>query len=203
MLALLEAALGPSGKRREMSWAVYEPAIRFDVRAERAEYERLFKHQARVLQDGLERRGHTDRTKRIPVPEWEKVYHSAGDCTAEGGPCSTCSSHSLWIWLVHGCDTAEPQQKDNHFIQDWVGLRSSERNRVSHRRADERSRWCKTGMTHNVPGQDIDFALGAEQAIFFVAELTFANGEHWTAKKRNFRVRTADLKNSRWLMQLR
>jgi hypothetical protein len=61
----------------------------------------------------------------------------------------------------------------------------------------------KPGRIHNVRDQDIDFAPGAEQVIFFVAELTFANGEHWTAKKKDLRVRTVDLKNSRWLMQMR
>jgi hypothetical protein len=59
-----------------MDRAVYQPAIRFDVRAERAEYERLFNHQARVLQDRLARRGGTDRTKQIPVAEWEKVFQA-------------------------------------------------------------------------------------------------------------------------------
>jgi hypothetical protein len=59
-----------------MDRAIYQPAIRFDVRAERAEYERLFNHQARVLQDRLARRGRTDRTKQIPVAEWEKVFHA-------------------------------------------------------------------------------------------------------------------------------
>ena len=59
-----------------MDWAVYQPAIRFDIRAERAEYERLFNHQARVLQDRLARRGHTDRTKQIPAAEWEKRYQA-------------------------------------------------------------------------------------------------------------------------------
>lgn len=58
-----------------MDWAICQPAIRF-VRAECAEYERLFNHQARVLQDRLDRRGRTDRTKRIPVAEWEKVYQA-------------------------------------------------------------------------------------------------------------------------------
>jgi len=55
----------------------------------------------------------------------------------------------------------------------------------------------KPGRTHNVPGQGIHLAPGAEQVIFFVAELTFANGDHWTAKKKDLRARTADLKNSR------
>lgn len=41
----------------------------------------------------------------------------------------------------------------------------------------------KPGRIHNVPGQGIHLAPGAEQVIFFVAELTFANGDHWTAKK--------------------
>ena len=61
-----------------MNRAIYQPAIRFDVRAERAEYERLFNHQARVLQDRLARRGRTDRTKQIPVAEWEKVFQAQG-----------------------------------------------------------------------------------------------------------------------------
>ena len=56
--------------------AIYQPAVRLDIRAERAEYERLFNHQARVLQDRLDRRSRTDRTKRIPVSEWEKVYQA-------------------------------------------------------------------------------------------------------------------------------
>jgi hypothetical protein len=48
-----------------MDWAFHESQIRFDVRAERAEYERLFRHSARVLQDRLARLGGGDRTKEI------------------------------------------------------------------------------------------------------------------------------------------
>ena len=59
-----------------MDWAVHQPQIRFDIRAEREEYERLFKHQARVLQDRLARRGGGDRTRKHAVPEWEKVYQA-------------------------------------------------------------------------------------------------------------------------------
>lgn len=60
-----------------MDWAIYQPRVRFDARAERTEYEHLFKHQARVLQDRLSRRGHTDRTKLPTTPDWEKVYQTA------------------------------------------------------------------------------------------------------------------------------
>lgn len=57
-----------------MNWALYQPQVRFDIRAEREEYEYLFKHPARVLQDRLVRLGGGDRTKEIPVPEWEREY---------------------------------------------------------------------------------------------------------------------------------
>lgn len=57
-----------------MDFAVHQPEVRFDIRAERAEYEYLFQHQARVLQDRLARLGGGDRTKEIPVAEWERVY---------------------------------------------------------------------------------------------------------------------------------
>ena len=57
-----------------MDWAFHESQIRFDIRAERAEYERLFKHPARVLHDRLVRRGGGDRTRRPATPEWEKGY---------------------------------------------------------------------------------------------------------------------------------
>ena len=57
-----------------MDWALHQPEIRFDIRAERAEYERLFCHPARVLQDRLARCGGGDRTREIPVAEWEKLY---------------------------------------------------------------------------------------------------------------------------------
>jgi hypothetical protein len=57
-----------------MDWAFHESQVRFDVRAERAEYERLFLHPARALQDRLARRGGGDRTTQVPVPEWKKVY---------------------------------------------------------------------------------------------------------------------------------
>jgi len=53
--------------------AIHQPAVRFDIRAERAEYERLFRHQARILQDRMVRRSRTDRTRKPDVPEWEKV----------------------------------------------------------------------------------------------------------------------------------
>jgi len=57
-----------------MDWALHQPEIRFDTRAERAEYERLFQHPARVLQDRLARLGGGDRTKEIPTAEWQKLY---------------------------------------------------------------------------------------------------------------------------------
>ena len=56
-----------------MDWAFHQPGVRFDIRAERAEYERLFKHEARVLQDRLARLGGGDRTREIPVTEWERL----------------------------------------------------------------------------------------------------------------------------------
>ncbi len=57
-----------------MDWALHQSRFRFDIRAEHEEYERLFNHQARVLQDRTVRRGHTDRTKKHAIPDWEKVY---------------------------------------------------------------------------------------------------------------------------------
>ncbi|HZR65338.1 MAG TPA: hypothetical protein VFA85_09335 [Terriglobales bacterium] len=57
-----------------MDWALHQPEIRFDTRAERAEYERLFQHPARVLHDRLARLGGDDRTKEIPTAEWQKLY---------------------------------------------------------------------------------------------------------------------------------
>jgi hypothetical protein len=64
-------------RRLPMNWAHHQPQVRFDIRAEREEYERLFNHQARVLQDRMERRGHTDRTRHPLTPEWKKVYQTA------------------------------------------------------------------------------------------------------------------------------
>jgi hypothetical protein len=59
-----------------VDWAIYQPQVRFDPRAERAEYERLFTHSARVLQDRMVRRSRTDRTRKHDLPEWEKVAQS-------------------------------------------------------------------------------------------------------------------------------
>jgi len=57
-----------------MDWALHQTQVRFDIRAEREEYERLFRHQARILQDRLLRLGGGDRTKEIPIAEWERVF---------------------------------------------------------------------------------------------------------------------------------
>jgi hypothetical protein len=62
-----------------MDWAIHRPEVRFDARAERAEYERLFAHPARVLQDRLVRLGGGDRTKEIPITEWEKEFRREAD----------------------------------------------------------------------------------------------------------------------------
>jgi hypothetical protein len=59
-----------------MDWAHHESRIRFDIRAEREEYEWLFNHSARVLQDRLARRGGGDRTRKHAVPEWERTYQT-------------------------------------------------------------------------------------------------------------------------------
>ena len=57
-----------------MDWAIHQSQVRFDIRAEREEYEHLFHHSARVLQDRMARRGHTDRTRKHAMTEWEKVH---------------------------------------------------------------------------------------------------------------------------------
>jgi hypothetical protein len=57
-----------------MDWAVHQPRVRFDIRLEREEYERLFQHPARVLQDRLVRLGGCDRTSEHALAEWERVY---------------------------------------------------------------------------------------------------------------------------------
>ena len=57
-----------------MDWALHQSQMRFYIRAERAEYQRLFRHLARVLQDRLARLGGGDRTKEIPIADWEKLY---------------------------------------------------------------------------------------------------------------------------------
>lgn len=57
-----------------MDWATHQTRVRFDIRAEREECERLFNHQARVLQDRLVRRSRTDRTRKHATTEWEKFY---------------------------------------------------------------------------------------------------------------------------------
>ena len=59
-----------------MNFAHHQSQVRFDIRAERTEYERLFQHPARVLQDRLARLGGGDRTRKHGIPEWEKVYQS-------------------------------------------------------------------------------------------------------------------------------
>lgn len=59
-----------------MDWAIYQSRVRFDIRVEREEYERLFRHEARVLQDRLVRRSRTDRTRQPAASEWEKVHRA-------------------------------------------------------------------------------------------------------------------------------
>jgi hypothetical protein len=59
-----------------MDSGFYQPQVRFDIRAEREEYERLFCHQARILQDRMARRGHTDRTRKPDLPDWKKLYET-------------------------------------------------------------------------------------------------------------------------------
>lgn len=54
--------------------AIHQPQVRFDARAERQEYERLFTHKARILQDRMARRSRTDRTRKLGVPAWEIVH---------------------------------------------------------------------------------------------------------------------------------
>ena len=57
-----------------MDWAFHESQIRFDIRAEREEYERLFQHPSKSpARSACAVRG-GDRTKEIPVAEWERVY---------------------------------------------------------------------------------------------------------------------------------
>jgi hypothetical protein len=69
-----------------MDWALHQQQVRFDIRAERAEYEYLFKHPARILQDRVARLGGGDRTKEIPIAGWEKICRkeAQGETAASG-----------------------------------------------------------------------------------------------------------------------
>jgi hypothetical protein len=69
-----------------MDWAFHESQIGFDIRAEREECERLFKHRARVLQDRLGRCGGGERTKEVPVAEWERVYRKEASSLTASRP---------------------------------------------------------------------------------------------------------------------
>jgi hypothetical protein len=60
-----------------MNWAIYQPQVRFDPRAEREECDRLYQHSARALQDRLVRRSRTNRTRRHAITEWEQLYQAA------------------------------------------------------------------------------------------------------------------------------
>jgi hypothetical protein len=62
-----------------MDWVHHAPQVRFDIRAEREEYERLFQHPARVLQDRLARCGGGDRTSHPGTPEWKKVFQKQAE----------------------------------------------------------------------------------------------------------------------------
>jgi len=77
-----------------MDWALHQSQVRFDARAERAEYELLFNHHARVLQDRLVRLGGGDRTKEIPVTEWEREYRRDAMLRSRSG-----RSMSVIAWL--------------------------------------------------------------------------------------------------------
>jgi hypothetical protein len=57
-----------------MDWALHQQQLRFEIRAERAAYEYLFKHSVRVLQGRLARFGGGDRTREIPIAVWERAY---------------------------------------------------------------------------------------------------------------------------------
>ena len=54
----------------------------------------------------------------------------------------------------------------------------------------------RPGRTQDVAGQAVPMDHGAQQVIFFVAELTFSDGQRWTAKKKDIQ-NTARLKASR------
>src|SRR5205823_2853635 len=76
-----------AGEKRNwlrMDWTFHELQMRFDIRAEREEYARLFQHPARVLQDRLARCAGGDRTRRPAIPEWKKAIckkrNSEGCC---------------------------------------------------------------------------------------------------------------------------
>jgi hypothetical protein len=71
-----------------MDWAFHESQIRFDIRAEREEYERLFQHPARVLQDRLARCGAATEQRKFLSPsgrESTEKKHRSGDCSIRQG----------------------------------------------------------------------------------------------------------------------
>jgi hypothetical protein len=66
-----------------MDWAIHQTEVRFDIRAERAEYEYLFNHPARVLQDRLARLGAATRLKKFLYQsgkEPTEKRHKQADC---------------------------------------------------------------------------------------------------------------------------
>jgi hypothetical protein len=74
------------------NWGIHESRFRFDIHAERQEYERLFQHQARALQDRLVRRSRTDRHQ-------ETCYYGVGKVLSDtsSGSEIAASGSSAWV----------------------------------------------------------------------------------------------------------
>jgi hypothetical protein len=75
-----------------MDWALHQPEVRFDIHAERAEYERLLRHPARVLQDRLVRLGDGDRSKEIPIAERERLYQKEAQARLQANHVPQCGA---------------------------------------------------------------------------------------------------------------
>jgi hypothetical protein len=71
-----------------MDWAIYQPRVRFDARAERKEYEFLFNRQARVLQDRMARAATPTARNITPSPSAKssikRKRQSDGCCIRRG-----------------------------------------------------------------------------------------------------------------------
>ena len=143
--------------------------------------------QPNTCRDGPNLSRMIDQAQKLAPPELINLGITLVIASQKGSPARLVQA-SFGVPLLVAAKIKNESKKT--ILSYRIGWSYVQDDRMEFHNSDLRSvpAGIRPGRTQDVAGEAVPMDPGAQQVIFFVAELTFSDGKRWTAKKKDVQI---------------